>query len=460
MTTKVYENGLFIFRRDYRIRDNNGLNRINSACKNLYTIFIFTPEQVGDENSFKSNNAVQFMIESLIDLKQQIETNGGHLYSFYGDNIKILTEVIREYKIDVVGFNCDYTPYSVKRDKSIVELCNKMEVPVLISHDYYLSQPKTVVNQSGNPYQKFTPYYNAVMKHDFQQPASMKKLHFTGKRMNSSKLILLQDAMKKFTKINENILVRGGRTAGLKKLLGATRTQTKYKTNHDDLSVSTSGLSAYIKFGCVSIREVYKMLHGNHDLVRQLIWRDFYAQIMYCFPKVLGHALKPTYDMIQWSNNAKFFNAWKNGLTGFPIVDAGMRELNTTGYMHNRARLIVASFLIKTLLIDWRHGEKYFATKLTDYDVASNNGNWQWVMGGGADSQPYFRIFNPWAQSAEHDKDAIYIKKWVPELAAVESKDIHNWFKRTKYEDVDYPDPIVDYVEQKKKVLAMYKKYF
>jgi deoxyribodipyrimidine photo-lyase len=175
----------------------------------------------------------------------------------------------------------------------------------------------------------------------------------------------------------------------------------------------------------------------------------------------LGHSLKPNYDKIKWAHNTKYLNAWKNGLTGFPIVDAGMRELNTTGYMHNRARLIVASVLVKTLLIDWREGEQYFATKLTDYDVASNNGNWEWIMGGGADSQPYLRDFNPWLQSKEYDSDALYIKKWIPELSEVPARSIHKWYSDYDlFKDVDYPPPIVDYNEQKKRVIDMYKRAF
>jgi deoxyribodipyrimidine photo-lyase len=180
--------------------------------------------------------------------------------------------------------------------------------------------------------------------------------------------------------------------------------------------------------------------------------------ILYSFPQVLGHALKPKYDKIKWHHNSSWFKAWCDGETGFPVVDAGMRQLNTTGYMENRSRLIVMSFLIKTLLIDWKHGEKYFATKLTDYDPASNNGNIQWVMGGGADSQPFFRIFNPWSQQEEHDNSCEYIKKWIPELTLLEPKIIHNWETEWKnYKDIKYPKPICDYSEQKDKCLKMYR---
>ena len=192
-----------------------------------------------------------------------------------------------------------------------------------------------------------------------------------------------------------------------------------------------------------------------------MYWRDFYANILYEFPRVIGHSLKTKYDNIHWHHNSNWFKAWCNGSTGFPIVDAGMRQMNTTGYMHNRGRLIVASFLVKTLLIDWREGEEYFANKLTDYDVANNNGNWQWISGGGADSQPYFRVFNPWLQTKEYDPKCEYIKKWIPELKDVPVKDLLKWYiKYIDYKDIKYPKPIVKYEEQKDKVLKMYSSIF
>jgi deoxyribodipyrimidine photo-lyase len=206
---------------------------------------------------------------------------------------------------------------------------------------------------------------------------------------------------------------------------------------------------------------MYKAFKSNHDLIRQLIWRDFYMNILFSFPYVLGKPMKPSYAKIKWHHNAGWLKAWSSGLTGFPVVDAGMRQLNTTGYMHNRARLIVASFLTKTLLIDWREGEEYFAKKLTDYDPASNNGNWQWIASSGADSQPYFRIFNPWLQGAELDPHANYIKKWVPELKDVSPKDIHTWYETWKdNKQIKYPKPICDYQVQKEKALAMFRKIY
>lgn len=456
MTT--YENGLFIFRRDFRVIDNIGLNLINSICKNIYPIFIFTPEQVTGANKFKSDNAVQFMIESLQDLSSQINKMGGHLMCFYGHNDTIVSYLIKTLDINLVCFNADYSPYAIQRELGIIKICDKMGVQVEYGHDYYLHPPGTIVNGSGDTYQKFTPFYQTSMKKKVEAPASLRKIHFSTTNKHLQNSISLTTALNKFTKINPNILIHGGRTEAIKQIRVASKNIKNYSKTHDELSKPTSQLSAYIKFGCVSIREVYKVFRSKHDFIRQLFWRDFYANILYSFPQVYGHALKPKYNKIQWHYNASWFKKWCDGETGFPIVDAGMRQLNTTGYMHNRARLIVASFLIKTLLIDWQKGEKYFATKLTDYDPASNNGNIQWIMGGGSDSMPFFRIFNPWNQQEEHDNSCEYIKKWVPELTELEPKIIHNWeTEYVNYKNIKYPKPICDYAEQKEKCLKMYR---
>jgi len=465
--SEKFENGLFIFRRDFRIVDNNGLNLLSEHCKNIYTIFIFTPEQVTGANQFKSNNAVQFMIESLEDLESQISNKGGKLYTFYGHNEKIVSQCIKDFNINVVCFNLDYSPYAVKRDKDIIQLCEKMKTYVLYDHDYYLHEPGSILNGSDTPYQKFTPYYNAALKKKIQPPqhANTSKLHLSYVKKPISNKISLNEAMTRFTKQNPNILVHGGRQNALKQLTIANKTQIHYPKTRDQVAKSTSELSAYIKFGCVSIREVYHALKSKRELIRQLIWRDFYANILYSFPYVLGHTMKKNYNKIHWHHNSNWFEAWREGMTGFPIVDAGMRQLNQTGYMHNRARLITASFLVKTLLISWEHGEKYFAKNLTDYDPASNNGNWQWIASTGADSQPYFRIFNPWEQAKSVDPKAEYIKKWIPELKDVSVEDIMNWgdnevSSQEKYKGIKYPKPIVDYSKQKTLALKMYSSVF
>ncbi len=457
MTSK-YENGLFIFRRDFRVVDNVGLNLANSICKRIYPIFIFTPEQVTGSNKYKSDNAIQFMIESLEDLSSQISKMGGRLMCFYGNNNTIVSYLIKELDINIVCFNADYTPYAIQREMGIIQICDKLGVHVEYGHDYYLHPPGTIVNGTNETYKKFTPFYNVASKKKVDAPVTLRKIHFSTTNKHLTNSISLNNAIKRFTKINMNILVHGGRSNAIKQMKIASKNIKNYSKTHNELSASTSELSAFIKFGCISIREVYKVFRSKHDFIRQLFWRDFYANILYSFPDVLGHAMNPKYDKIRWHHNERWFKAWCDGKTGFPIVDAGMRQLNSTGYCHNRARLIVMSFLIKTLLIDWQKGEQYFATKLTDYDPASNNGNIQWVASSGADSQPFFRIFNPWNQQEEYDKSCEYIKTWVPELSEFEEKIIHNWALEWKnYKDIKYPKPICDYSEQKEKCLKMYR---
>jgi deoxyribodipyrimidine photo-lyase len=454
-----YENGLFIFRRDLRIVDNNGLHVLQALCKNIYTIFIFTPEQVTSSNPYKSDNSVQFMIESLQDLSSQIAHGGGKLITFYGHNDKVVEDCIQALKIDIVCFNLDITPYARERDAKIIKLCEHMKTYVTYSYDYYLHEPGSVMNGTGNAYQKFTPYYHACMKKKVEEPLKATKLALARSSANIHGKISLEQAFRQFVgSQNADILVHGGRVNAIKQMRIAAKNIANYSKTHNDLDKPTSQLSAYIKFGCVSIREVYKAFKSKHDFIRQLIWRNFYAQIMFFYPHVLGHAMKPKYNKIKWHHNTMWFQLWCKGETGIPIVDASQRQLLKKAWTHNRGRMISSSILTKILLIDWRKGEQFYAQHLVDYDVANNNGGWQFSSGTGADSQPYFRYFNPYMQSKEHDPKCEYIKKWIPELKDVPNEDIHNWDTEwANHKDCKYPKPIVDYKEQKEKSMKMYK---
>jgi deoxyribodipyrimidine photo-lyase len=276
--------------------------------------------------------------------------------------------------------------------------------------------------------------------------------------------ITLDDAMKKFVgKENDQLLVKGGRICANKQLSSAIRNLKDYNETRDTMHIETSMLSAYIKFGCVSIREVYwafvKRYGKFHGLVRQLIWRDFYAHILYFYPENLGHLYSKQFSGFKWSKSKINLEAWKQGKTGVPLIDAGMRQLNTTGYMHNRVRMLTATYLVKILRIDWREGEKYFAQQLVDYDVASNSGNWQAIVGGGIYSMPWFRVMSPWAQSNEYDKECIYIKMWIEELKSVEPKYIHKWYKycyEPEFSEI-YCCPIVEYKRERKNYMDMMK---
>jgi deoxyribodipyrimidine photo-lyase len=451
--------GLFIYRRDLRIHDNSALINAMKKCDKVYTIFIFTQEQVTEKNSYKSDISVKFMIKSLMELDTQLRDKGGRLFTFFGKNEVIVKKLIEDWNIDSLFWNRDYSPYAKKRDNQLIDLCKKMNIQCNVSEDYYINPPGSILTGNDTSYLKYTPYLNKALENGCSLPNKSQAKNLVGKNMRKSLSypISLREALDEFVDTSVESPSTYKRAVVLRILKGKTKFNN-YEETRNDLDLETTRLSAPIKYGIVSIREVYHIFKNNEAFIRQLIWRDFYAQILDAYPQVLGSALKEHYNSIKWSGSHSHFVKWCNGETGYPIVDAGMRELNQTGYMHNRARLITASFLIKTLLIDWQKGEKYYATKLVDYDPASNNGNWQWVASTGADSQPYFRIFNPWLQSKEHDPNAEYIKKWIPELGDVEAKYIHQWNDFYKdYKHIGYPSPIVDYKQQKEKALKMYK---
>ena len=448
---------IFIFRRDFRLHDNIGLIKALQESVHVLPIFIFTPEQLVN-NKYKSDNSVQFMMESLEDLEEQIKEKDGKLYYFYGQPDKVIEKLIKNNKIQAVYFNEDYTPYSVKRDESIRDICFKNNVECNVYEDILLNPVGSIrTKTSDSIYTKFTPYFNTARKNKVDKPLTNKF-----KKYSKQKIIGTYDGKKtKFYKNNLDLFNKGGREEALKILRNIDKFKDYNKTRNC-LDQNTTYLSAYIKYGCVSIREVYwafmDKLGSRNDLIKQLYWRDFYYNIMYEFPDVLNHNMKPQYDKIKWNQNIAWFNKWKKGETGYPIVDAGMRQMNQTGFMHNRARLIVSNFLIKLLGIDWKKGEIYFTQTLYDIDPSVNNGNWQWSSGTGADSQPYFRIFNPWTQGEKFDPKAVYIKKWVPELEDVDAKDIHHWDNTWENYDVDYPAPMIDYNKQRERGLSMYKR--
>lgn len=480
--------GIFLFHRDFRLTDNVGIITANQECDILYPVFLFTVEQIGRSNPYKSNNAIQFMLDSLESLETEIGEKGGHLHVFLNSTSGITGSIQQmDYLLDKWGanslyFNQDYTPYAVERDQAFLKLCERKGVECKMCSDYYLLEPGTVMNQQKIPYRIFSAFYAAFLGENKQIPTLKRANTFKSLIMSAkSKNETLQsettlNKMRSKLLVTENkMMVQGGRINGLRLLQQSGKTQNKYSETRDYMAKGTSHLSAYLKFGCVSVREVYyywKRHFGVHsDIVRQLVWREFFTNLLYYYGDdcLEQRAFDPKYRKLPWlkknstKQSAEHFKKWCEGKTGVPIVDAAMRELNTTGYMHNRSRMIVANFLIKTLLLDWRLGEQYFAQKLIDYDIASNNGNWQSIMGGGAYQTPYFRVMNPWIQSAKFDSDAEYIKKWVPELTDVPVKIIHKWYdlEEDEREEIcpNYPSPIADYWKQKEKVLALYKKY-
>jgi deoxyribodipyrimidine photo-lyase len=454
---------IFIFRRDLRLYDNVGMLELQKHTKEIIPIFIFTPEQITSKNKFKSNNAIQFMIESLKELRQEFKKRNGDMLFFQGDNLAVLKRIHKTIGLENIGFNRDYTPYARKRDDEIEKWAKSQGIECHITEDYLLSPIGELNKSDGNPYTVFTPFKNNGLSYNVPKP-----------RGNAIKSIASITTVSSFASIckpkgipayseNESILVRGGRTKGLVKLQGIKKLR-KYDQTRNTPSIQTTELSAYIKFGNLSIREVYhkiKTINGlQSGLISQLFWREFYFYIAYYFPHVLqGKALVDKYDKVKWIKKSAKLDKWKRGMTGYPIVDAGMRQLNQTGYMHNRLRLITSNFLNRLLGMDWREGELYYAQQLTDYDPSVNNGNWQWIASVGVDTKPYFqRLFNPWLQSEKFDKNAEYIKRWIPELKNVPSEHLHKWEEYYKtYPKINYPAPVVDYKRARERSVTMYR---
>lgn len=448
---------LFIFRRDYRIQDNHGLIKAFKDSTKVVCVFIFTPEQVS-KNEYFSSNAFQFIIESLKELDEDLQ---GKLHIEFQENEKALKKIYKEYTFDAVYFNEDYTPYARKRDREIEVYCENNNIKCVKVQDYLLAPIGTFLKKDETCYEVYTPFQRNAKKFPVE-----KVNHY---KIDKNKLISIKkhldfDDLSKYYDINPYLLVKGGRKKALQ-ILSHLASFSNYDQCRNILDYSTTHLSAYIKFGCVSIREVYykfeKKFGIDFGIINQLYWREFYFYLIYYFPRILekGEAMKLKYDKIKWINKPSFIKAWKDGRTGYPVVDAAMNQINTEGFMHNRGRLIVSAILIKILQCDWRIGEMYFAQNLVDYDPSVNNGNWQWGSSSGADSQPYFRIFNPWTQSKKFDPNCIYIKKWLPQLKDIPSKEIHQWDKYYfKYKNIDYIGPITSYEKARKETLEMYKK--
>jgi deoxyribodipyrimidine photo-lyase len=345
--------------------------------------------------------------------------------------------------------NRDYSPFSRRRDAKIQNICEQTHLVFQQFTDALLNEPESVLKADRTPYKVFTPFFNKARQNLVAPPKTNQHRNY-GTLENKAFQILTTGLKKQISVQNRPLFVEGSRTA-CQTILDEVIHYREYTTTRDlPGKYGTTRLSPYLKVGLCSIREAYaaikKQLGGDHPLIRQLYWRDFYTHIAYHFPHVFTKAFKPRFEQINWNYDKGLFQTWCEGRTGFPIVDAGIRELVASGWMHNRVRMIVASFLTKDLHIDWRWGERFFAEHLVDYDPAVNNGNWQWSASTGADAQPYFRIFNPWRQQEKYDRECTYIKQWIPELSELEARTIHLWYKPTPWDSqIDYPKPIVDH---------------
>lgn len=411
-----YCRSLYIFRRDLRLEDNTALAEALALSKSVDLVFIFDPRQCQPHDYF-SPKAFAFLRGSLDALSADIAARGGRLHFLYGEAEKVVEDVFSCQRFDALFINKDYTPFSQKRDLALKELCRGRGVSFHDYDDALLCPPGSVMKEGGGPYLVFTPFYRKALTVEIPNIQKTGNQRLSRGELKTSFLLRPGQLLEVSERSDA---VPSGRTSALAVLRNLPAFKL-YARQRDIPSLSaTTRLSAHLKFGTVSVRECRQAMidafGAEHPLLRQLYWRDFFTHIAHHFPHVFGQAFYDEYDHIPWRDDPVLWQAWCDGKTGFPLVDAGMRELNATGFMHNRARMVAASFLVKDLGIDWRRGEAYFARHLVDYDPAVNNGNWQWAASTGCDHQPYFRIFNPVLQQKRFDPVFRYIRQWIPEF--------------------------------------------
>ncbi len=426
---------IFWYRRDLRLEDNVGFYHALQNGVPVLPIFIFDTEIL--ENLPKNDARVTFFHGQLQKMRDELQNKyNSTIALFKGDVISVFEGLIREYDISSVYTNHDYEPYAIKRDLKVESLLSQNGIDFHSFKDQVIFEKNEVVKDDGTPYLVYTPYKKKWKKN-----------------FNPSVHIQEYDTYSHFTKLcqgtnfpNIHLSEIGFEPSPIQ--VKDYKTTPKLIENYEDtrnfpaLDEGTSRLGPHLRFGTVSIRKIVKKAISEENDVfwNELIWREFFMQILWHFPNTINNAFKPKYDRIVWRNDKTEFEFWKMGRTGYALVDAGMRELNTTGYMHNRVRMVVASFLCKHLLIDWRWGEAYFAKKLLDFELASNVGNWQWAAGSGVDAAPYFRVFNPMTQLAKFDSKGTYISKWI-----------------TDYQELTYPPKIVDHKIARERCLKAYK---
>lgn len=423
---------IFWFRRDLRLEDNAGLYYALKEQKAVQSLFIFDTD-ILDKLEDKHDRRVDFIHQTITALKNELQELGSDIIVEHGNPLAVFKILCTHNKIDAVYTNHDYEPDAIKRDREVAEFLATKGISFKSFKDQCIFEKGEVLKDDGLPYTIFTPYskkWKAKLNEFHYKPYPTKKYFGNFIKSKKHKLIALKELGFTETGINCSLPKPN------KDLI------IHYKETRDYPAVhGTSRLSMHLRFGTISIRKLLKWaLPLNETYVNELIWRDFYMMILWHFPQVVDSCFKPDYEFIKWRNNEGEFKKWCEGKTGYPIVDAGMRELNNTGFMHNRVRMVVASFLTKHLLIDYRWGEAYFAQKLNDFDLSANNGGWQWAAGCGCDAAPYFRVFNPYEQTKKFDPELKYIRKWVPE-----------------FEAFDYPAPMVDHKFARERALTTYK---
>jgi len=422
---------IFWFRRDLRLDDNAGLARALVSGYPVLPVFIFD-EDILKQLEDRKDRRVHYIHQALTGINVTLEKNGATLNTFYGKPITIYKELVEKFDVQGIYCNRDYEPKAIRRDKEIFDFCKSIGVPFKATKDQVIFDKVDILKNDGTPYTVYTPYarkwQEKLRPEDYCSYTYETEFFFQQAHQQITPLeklgFLETDLIFEEPYLNDTIIDHYDKNRDYPALMGTTK------------------LGIALRFGTISIRKcVAFALKHNSTWLSELIWREFFMQILYHYPHVVTESFRKQYDAIQWRNNEEDFQHWCKGETGYPMVDAGMRQLNTSGYMHNRVRMVVASFLCKHLLIDWRWGEAYFAQKLNDYDLSANNGNWQWAAGSGCDAAPYFRVFNPALQAEKFDKDQEYIKEWVPEL-----------------DTAAYSKPIVDHHIARDRAIKTYSK--
>ena len=419
---------IFWFRRDLRLEDNKGLFEALKSGNKIIPVFIFDEEIL--DNLPKNDARISFIYQTLNTIDKQLKSHNSSLLIKMGKTTEVWKKLSEDYNLQAVFTNKDYEPYAIRRDAKVEEFLTSKNIPLKTFKDQVLFEENEVVKNDGLPYTVFTPYKNKWLQHFSREKDTQEykiefdNFHQFNTQFPSLETIGFEESLIKVKPYN------------LKNL--DTYDEVRDFPSQD----KTSYLSPYFRFGLVSVRKMVRFaLDTNATFLSELIWREFFMQILYHFPKVVTNNFRQKYDAVPWRNNEEEFKKWCKGETGYPMVDAGMRELNATGYMHNRVRMITAGFLCKHLLIDWRWGEAYFAEKLLDYELSANNGNWQWAAGTGCDAAPYFRVFNPESQLKKFDKDLKYIKKWIED-----------------FDELTYPNPMVEHKFARERAISTYKK--
>lgn len=423
---------IFWFRRDLRLHDNVALFNALKSGEKVLPIFIFDTSIL--DKLPKNDARVSFIIKELRSMNEHLKSFDASIDIYHGKPIEVFESLIKKYPIASVFTNHDYEPYAIKRDQEIKELLSSENINFNSFKDQVIFEKNEITKKDGNPYVVYTPY----SKKWIEAYEQINHTHYTSEDLLSQ--LYTQSKAKELT-LEE--LGFDETNTPIKNYIFNSRIINEYEETRNFPALdNTSKLGPHLRFGTVSVRQMVSRAEEqeNKTFLKELIWREFFMQILWHFPHTHKDSFKPKYDRIIWRNNEDDFKKWCNGTTGYPMVDAGMRQLNNTGFMHNRVRMLVGSFLCKHLLIDWRWGEAYFAEKLHDYEMSSNVGNWQWVAGTGVDASPYFRIFNPTSQIKKFDKDFSYIKKWVPD-----------------FQELTYPFPMVDHKFARERCLKTYK---